>query len=246
MNKTQSESQVILADHKDVESRSNLTPARQNEISVEEAIRLSEQENQRQIEKHRPKGSTAEELRNAYNPFKTTDLGNSERLETLAEADLKFVPGIGWLFYDSGVWLADGYAAAEIFKKKVVGALYKELEPLIASHDTEGIKKLSTWAKRSEELKKAEGALGWAKSSPTFKVLASELDSDQMLLNVKNGTIDLRTGRLKAHDRKDLITKLAPVNFDPHAKAPVFENFLLQVMCSLAFYSASKRRFFSR
>lgn len=230
MNKHQANPHSNSAENKGVFNRTNLTPAGQNEISVEEAISLSKQENQRQIEKHRPKGSTAEELRNAYNPLKTTDLGNAERLEALAEADLKFVPGIGWLFYDSGVWRADGYAATEIYKKKVIDALYKELEPLIGIHDTENIKKLTNWAKRSEELKKADGALGMAKSSPAFYTLPDKLDSDQMLLNVKNGTIDLKTGRLKAHDRKDLITKITPVNYDPKAKAPVFENFLLQIM----------------
>ena len=230
MNKAQSEGQEILADHREVSDRSNIASGRQNGISVEEAIRLSEQENQRQIEKHRPKGSTAEELRNAYNPNRTTELGNAQRLEALAAIDLKFVPGIGWLFYDSGVWLADNHAATEVYKNRVIDSLYTELEPLIANHDTEGIKRLSAWAKRSEEVKKAEGALGWAKSSPSFYTLPGKLDSDQMLLNVKNGTIDLRTGRLRAHDRKDLITKLAPVNFDPNAKAPVFESFLLQIM----------------
>jgi phage/plasmid-associated DNA primase len=39
------------------------------------------------------------------------------------------------------------------------------------------------------------------------------LDSDPWLLNVSNGTVDLRTGELNEHDSRDFLTKLAPVEF---------------------------------
>jgi len=41
-------------------------------------------------------------------------------------------------------------------------------------------------------------------------------DRDGWLLNVENGTIDLRTGDLRGHRREDRITKLAPVAWDDH------------------------------
>jgi D5 N terminal like len=40
------------------------------------------------------------------------------------------------------------------------------------------------------------------------------LDADPWLLNVENGTVDLRTGRRRNHDPRDLLTKLAPVRAD--------------------------------
>jgi putative DNA primase/helicase len=51
-----------------------------------------------------------------------------------------------------------------------------------------------------------------------------------MLLNVRNGTLDLRTGRLCGHRRENLITKLAPVLYDPAARCPLWERFLHRVM----------------
>jgi putative DNA primase/helicase len=51
-----------------------------------------------------------------------------------------------------------------------------------------------------------------------------------MLLNVENGTVDLRTGSLRPHLPEDLLTKLAPVEFDAAAKAPAFIKFLKQVL----------------
>jgi len=47
---------------------------------------------------------------------------------------------------------------------------------------------------------------------------------------VLNGTIDLKTGTLRPHSPDDLITKLAPVEFDPKAKSPRWERFISEIM----------------
>jgi len=57
-----------------------------------------------------------------------------------------------------------------------------------------------------------------------------ELDRDPDLLNVANGTLDLRTGELRPHNRDDWLTRLAPVRFDPNAACPRWEAFLLRAM----------------
>jgi putative DNA primase/helicase len=59
---------------------------------------------------------------------------------------------------------------------------------------------------------------------------ATDWDKDPWLLNVANGTIDLRTGALSPHDPGDLITKLAPVAYNPAAKAPLWDAFLERVL----------------
>lgn len=82
-----------------------------------------------------------------------------------------------------------------------------------------------------------------------------DLDKDPMALNVLNGTLrvavteeeDLecpdpdvkrikRTAvfRLDPHCRQDLITKLADVEFQPHAQAPLFESFVSDILPNLA------------
>jgi putative DNA primase/helicase len=47
---------------------------------------------------------------------------------------------------------------------------------------------------------------------------------------IENGTLDLRTGSLRPHNPEDLITKLAPVEFDIKAKSPTFDRFLKQIL----------------
>ena len=65
-------------------------------------------------------------------------------------------------------------------------------------------------------------------------ITPEQLDSDPNLLNVLNGTIDLRTGQLLAHTRSHYITKLVNVDYDPAAQCPVFLAFLDQVIGHLA------------
>jgi putative DNA primase/helicase len=69
-----------------------------------------------------------------------------------------------------------------------------------------------------------------AKSFSSIALGHDNLDTDPWLLNVDNGTIDLRTGLMREHRRDDLITKMALVIFDPNAKAPTWDAFLDRAM----------------
>ncbi len=57
-------------------------------------------------------------------------------------------------------------------------------------------------------------------------VRTEELDANDNLLNLKSGTLDLLTYTHREHRRDDLITKLAPVEFDPDARCPIWLAFL--------------------
>ena len=57
----------------------------------------------------------------------------------------------------------------------------------------------------------------------------NRLDADPWLLNVENGTIDLRTGRRENHDPRDLLTIIAPVRANRSAKCPLFKKFLKRI-----------------
>jgi putative DNA primase/helicase len=69
-----------------------------------------------------------------------------------------------------------------------------------------------------------------------------QFDRDTFLFNAQNGTIDLRTGGLKPHDKNDLITKISPAKyilnegeepgcgqFDLSEVAPLWAKFLCRV-----------------
>ena len=51
-------------------------------------------------------------------------------------------------------------------------------------------------------------------------------DADHWLANYLNGTVDLKTGELRAHRKEDLITKICPVTFDADARCEHWDAFL--------------------
>ena len=55
---------------------------------------------------------------------------------------------------------------------------------------------------------------------------AADFDADPDLLNVANGVVDLQTGDLMAHDPGLLMTKLAPVAYNPGAEHPDWKSAL--------------------
>ncbi len=72
-------------------------------------------------------------------------------------------------------------------------------------------------------------ALGAAKSLPMIRRNAFDLDADPYSIGVRNGVVDLRTGRLRPGQPEDRMTKQAGCAFDPDAEAPLFMDFLKTV-----------------
>ena len=68
------------------------------------------------------------------------------------------------------------------------------------------------------------------KTDPAIFVPSNIFDNNPSKLDCLNGTIDLRTGKLMPHNPLDLNTKMIEIEYDPNAKAPVFEKFLNDIM----------------
>lgn len=103
---------------------------------------------------------------------------------------------------------------------------------------------LRAWAKKSEMKGALEAALGLARRMLTVK--EEDLDADPWALNCANGTVDLRTGKLRPHDPDDYITKLIPLPYLPNIKAPLFEKVLEQVTCEEGHETKFLARFIQR
>lgn len=76
-------------------------------------------------------------------------------------------------------------------------------------------------------------------------VLSMEnMDADPWLLNVKNGTLNLRTGKLQEPKRDDYITGVAPVTYDRRAKCPAWLDFVAWTCQDSGEFVAFKQRLF--
>ena len=152
--------------------------------------------------------------------FRLTDMGNGERLVHHHGADLRHAHPLGkWYIWDGKRWREDDTAAAVRLAKRAVREIYREAAE--TSDDTERAN-LVKWAKVSESKARVEAMLWCAAREASVPVLPEALDLKPWLLNCPNGTVDLKTGELRPHDRANLITRLCQVEYHPEAECPLW------------------------
>lgn len=160
-----------------------------------------------------------------YKRYNLTDLGNAERFADMFKGQVKYCSHFGrWLIWDGRRWSMDETGQIMKYAKKCVRSMYGEAGKI---DDSDERKALLKHAQKSESLARMIAIT--TLSQHMMAITVDELDSDKWLLNVLNGTIDLRTAELKPHDPADNITKLAPINYNPHAKCNVFTEFVCGV-----------------
>lgn len=169
-------------------------------------------------------------------PMRLTEKWNGERIAQKFGDALRYVQRWKtWLCWDERRWARDQVGAEMMMAKKNVELLDSEAKASLAAAAgdeaaTMMAEKLAAFAKASAKANAIRAALLLAQSETPIAATSEAFDRDAWLLNVANGTVDLRTGKLGPHRREDLITMLAPVAFDPAARAPVFERFLERVL----------------
>ena len=156
--------------------------------------------------------------------FSLTDVGNGERLAAHHGEDMRYCyPWKAWLAWDGDRFSQDDSGEAHRRAKLMAASIYEEAGR-IAARDPDRAKAVAAWARLSQSRRGIEAALVMAQSE--LPVRTDELDANDNLLNLKSGTLDLLTLTHREHNRDDCITKLAPVEFDPDAKCPIWLAFL--------------------
>lgn len=156
-----------------------------------------------------------------------TDVGNAGRLVDTFHDRVRYVADWEtWLVWDDRRWQRDTKGMVVELAKQLVADMLRTAAELTGDDRAAMIK----WALQSEAAPRIDAMVRLARSDPRVAVGVDDLDADPWLLNVGNGTVDLRTGRLHDHDRANLITKLAPVDYQPEADAPIWAEFLERVL----------------
>lgn len=167
----------------------------------------------------RVESSTASDSKAAY---KLTDYGNAERLRDRFGAEIRYChPFAKWLCWDGRRWAEDQTGRVKQLAKQTVRAMWAEVENLDGKDDRRAF---SEHVQRSESAARINALIELARDE--VPILPANLDNEPWLLNCLNGTLDLRTGKLREHRREDFITKLCPVTFDPTVDCPTWLKFL--------------------
>ena len=158
--------------------------------------------------------------------FPCTDLGNAERLAHHYSNQLKYChPWSKWVVWDGVKWSEDATGKINQLAKKTVRKIYDEAKQM---QDDDKRRAIAKHAISSESNGRIKSMVSLAQSE--LPVRPEKFDQNRFLLNCKNGTIDLSTGKLNPHDKNNFITKVAPVIYDPSATCPQWEKFLNRIM----------------
>jgi putative DNA primase/helicase len=145
------------------------------------------------------------------------DVATAERFLEIFGEELQFLAESNkWLKWDGKRWSADTKDSVFELATIFAGDLYSP-EKAIS-------KETLAYAQRANSRTGLNAFLDLAARKK--KIGISEFDAQPYLINCVNGTLDLRTGALRAHDRSDLFTKIVNAEYDPDAKRDFFDEFL--------------------
>jgi len=157
-----------------------------------------------------------------------TDMWNAQRLVMEHGRDFRWCKSLGgWLVWDGARWVSDDTYGVMRYAKLTTRFMLAEAAK---APTDERMKALGKHALKSQSESRLNAMINLAKSEPGIAAVPEAFDADPWLLNVRNGTVDLRTGKCRDHRHEDLLTKIAPVVYDLHATCPTFLRFLRDIM----------------
>jgi putative DNA primase/helicase len=109
----------------------------------------------------------------------------------------------------------------------MIRGIYSEL---VKTADYRDRYELEKHAVQSESARRRKAFVEVASWIPELNIKTDNLDRNPWLLNVENGTADLKTGELREHRQEDMITKIARVTYDKTADCPVWKKFIMEIM----------------
>lgn len=152
-----------------------------------------------------------------------TDIANAHRLADAHGSDIRFTEARGWLVWDGQRWGTDESGI------RVQGLAKATAANILTEGNGDDDQPTLRHARRSQSRGGIEAMIYLVRSEPGIFAPMSGFDSNPWLLNVANGTLDLKAGLLRPHRREDHLTKLVPIDFDETADCPRWVEFLDRV-----------------
>lgn len=133
---------------------------------------------------------------------------------------LMYVHGVGWMAWEDTRWVEDIGQA----KRAVLRLLREGWKKAFKD------KEMEQDVRRCESAAGISGVLDIASALEAFSVTVADLDADAYLVNVVNGTLDLRTMSLRPHDPYDRLTKVCRAAYRPGVDSLAWHRFLSTVL----------------
>lgn len=156
-----------------------------------------------------------------------TDLANADRIRRKFGDRLRHTASLGWMFYDGTNWRKDECLEVMAMAQEAAVSIRDEVKEL----EGERAEKLAKWGVRSQSTASVTAAIKQARALPPIAAHIDDFDSDKMLLNCRNGVLDLNTYTLVPHSESlTLHTMTAGASYVPEAKCYGWTKFLKKIL----------------
>lgn len=158
--------------------------------------------------------------------FKLTDVGNAERFVAMFKDDVKYCPAYKkWFIWNGRYWQQDEGTIIE-YAIQCVRSIYAYADLLPEGDER---KALIQHAVRSENGTKIKLLVQLAAGMKELIVSPDDWDADPWLLNCRNGTINLKTGKLQPFNKADHITRICGTEYDPNCPIPLWKSLFMTI-----------------
>jgi len=144
-----------------------------------------------------------------------TDAMNAHALVAWTDGRIKYAPGLGFYVWNGRTW--------ERSEVKVRQEIHRMGAALVLAGKVKEARGF-TMTTRINDL------MTELRSVPSVYVAPGDFDNRPELLSFRNGTVELRTGRLRPHSQEDMLTYCLALDYDPEAQCARWEKFLEEIM----------------
>ncbi|MFE4610014.1 phage/plasmid primase, P4 family [Streptomyces niveus] len=156
----------------------------------------------------------AEILSKLVGTYGESDAMNAHALVAWSGGRIRYASGLGFYTWNGSVWVRSDMRVRQ------------EIHRMGAALVLAGQNQLARGFTMTSRI---DALLTELQSVPNVSINATDFDDRPDLLNFRNGTVDLRTGRLRPHDQSDLLTYGLDLHYDPDAQCPRWESFLAEI-----------------
>ncbi|VVB55629.1 DNA primase [uncultured archaeon] len=163
-------------------------------------------------------------------PF-DTEIGNGDRLVNNFGENIRFNNNANnWLIWNEKQWIEDTTSEINRMAQEVCRRiLFEELDERIKVGNittTAEIKRFNSFIYKSQTFNQVSNMIKFASANKKVVINSDQLDRNKFLLNVQNGTFDLKAGTILPHDKDHYITKIANVNWEKNTQSQLWLDFL--------------------
>jgi putative DNA primase/helicase len=143
-----------------------------------------------------------------------SDAMNAHALVAWTEGRIRYAPGLGFFVWNGRVW-----ERSDVKVRQEIHRMGAALVLAGKTHEARGF----TMTSRIDDL------MTELRSVPSVHVQLDDFDASRHLLSFRNGTVDLRTGDFRGHDKADLITYCLDLDYVRNACCPRWDAFLAEI-----------------